>query len=769
MLHWISNTRRLDHKPYSPSSIARVNRYEKDRKSIYTEASEIVDETIRTITNRAFSRAYLRVDDLEGTWEGVRTALGILDLQAEQRSVLAVPYNSVPRKTWLASLRALDLLIKKGKRRGTEAQFAQGDAALAVLTRLCTCDGVRGSVTTRAIGSESPSSYPVRMIMDERDFNGILHGMANMGRMDLAEAVVTLQDQTEHAPPLGAVTFSILVKGYGREKDAESVGDVWEYVREKGMEADTVLYNSLIDAYINCGDVDRAYTTFLDITQPKDEITEEGLFERALPNVRTYNTMLKGFVKAGEEERALELTRDMVKKGIWDDVTTNTLVGVLVAVRNFELAEVVLVNSTSTIEVGRGRHPNVEAYTDLLNGYGRAGMCDKALSTLRTMRQRGVHPNEHTYSSMIGALARSQKISQARKMIDFMEFNDQLKPSAITYNSFLTGMLEKPVEDYYPGLDQGYDAAAHLAFNGRVDVAIDVVKEMMQARIKPNAITVSTMIDALGRCDPPRLNQAKALAAKFDELGYVPLQGARVSTAMIQACGRSNDLEGVVETFGRIAKPDAVAFNTYLDSCCRCGEVKMALDGLKDNAVRSQSEKSFVLPDVATYTVLISTLLKIGNVAASDHTRKLYREMKQLWGIQPDKGLVDIILVAMVSGGNSLGLSDKDVKFTYEVLRDARKLDLSPEHFERRERAVKAVIVGRMSEVWKEDTVSYGMDEGPLERHNWNQINSRFRLWGSGNNILEDVKNMGQSAMADADDFLESKNWNSMNSGFRLF
>jgi len=288
--------------------------------------------------------------------------------------------------------------------------------------------------------------------------------------------------------------------------------------------------------------------------------------------------------------------------------------------------------------------------------------------------------------------------------------------------------------------------------------------------IKPNSITVSTMVDALGRCNPPRLYQAKALADKFDELGYVPSNGARVSTAMIRACGLSKDLDGVCETFGRIAKPDAVAFNTYLDSCCRCGEVKMALNAQKSNSAKSQSEENFISPDVATYTVLISTLLKIGNVAAADHTRKLYREMKQLWGIQPDKGLVDIILVAMVSGGNSLGLSDKDVKFTYEVLRDARKLDLSPEHFEKREKAVKAVIVGRMSEVWKEDTVSYGMDEDPLERHNWNQIDSRFRLWGgSGKNILDDVKNLGQSAMADADDFLESKNWNSMNSGFRLF
>jgi len=430
------------------------------------------------------------------------------------------------------------------------------------------------------------------------------------------------------------------------------------------MEMDTILYNSLIDAYVRCGDVSAAYNTFLKITQP------DGTLD-ALPNVRTYNTMLKGFVPAGSENRALELTRDMMSKGIWDDVTTNTLVSVLVSARNFELAESVLSNHTSTVphvvghssEVGqkrRMRHPNVEAYTDLLNGYGKAGQYHKALFTLKVMRHRGVNPNEYTYSCMIGALAKTHKISQAKRMLDFMEFNDEITPSAITYNAFLAGMLEKPYEEYDRGDDyedynrqddyedynrrDDYSAAADLAFNGRVDVAVDLVKDMLIANIRPNAITVATMIDALGRCNPPRLNDAKAFANKFDELGYVPLNGRRVSTAMMQACSLAKDFNGVCEAYTNIAKPDLIAYNVYLDSCCRCGQVKAALDAQKVNVARSQGDsgEDFMDSDVVTYTVLLTALLNVGNAAASELTRKLYREMKQLWGIKPDKGLVDM-------------------------------------------------------------------------------------------------------------------------------
>ena len=58
-----------------------------------------MDKTIRAITNREISRAYLWVDNLEGTWEGVRTILRVSELQVEQRSMFAIPYDSVPRKT----------------------------------------------------------------------------------------------------------------------------------------------------------------------------------------------------------------------------------------------------------------------------------------------------------------------------------------------------------------------------------------------------------------------------------------------------------------------------------------------------------------------------------------------------------------------------------------------------------------------------------------------------------------------------------------------
>ena len=113
----------------------------------------------------------------------------------------------------------------------------------------------------------------------------------------------------------------------------------------------------------------------------------------------------------------------------------------------------------------------------------------------------------------------------------------------------------------------------------------------------------------------------------------------------------------------------------------------------------------------------------------------------------------------MVGGGNSLGLNDHDMKFVTEVLCDARQLTWPSGYLRRRERTVKAIFRGRMSEAWNEDEVV-----DPLFRKkNWNTIDSGFRLWGGG---IE--KQRGAKKGPSPDEFLESKNWNDIDSSFRI-
>jgi hypothetical protein len=127
----------------------------------------------------------------------------------------------------------------------------------------------------------------------------------------------------------------------------------------------------------------------------------------------------------------------------------------------------------------------------------------------------------------------------------------------------------------------------------------------------------------------------------------------------------------------------------------------------------------------------------------------------------------------MIMGG-PMGIDDSALQFTIEVLRDAEKLDWEAGQLETRNRAVRGVLVGRMSEVWKENEDVYGMglsndneEDQLFKKKGWNKVDSGFRLWGRGNGEDKQYRKSRPSAEA-VDDFLKSKGWNNVDSGFRI-
>lgn len=132
------------------------------------------------------------------------------------------------------------------------------------------------------------------------------------------------------------------------------------------------------------------------------------------------------------------------------------------------------------------------------------------------------------------------------------------------------------------------------------------------------------------------------------------------------------------------------------------------------------------------------------------------------------------ILTAMVRGGR-IGLAKQDIQFARTVLQDAEKLDWEAGQLEKRKQAVRAVLVGRVSEVWKENEAWYGMsspakqeeEDELFKKKGWNKVDSGFRLWGGGRNEFARRKIEPESEDV-VDEFLASKGWNDVDSGFRI-
>lgn len=651
---------------------------ERPSSQLRFKASAVIDHAFRLVTNKAFSNPY--------QLNQVNTGIEALRLQLHSQNYnlatvggsrgrfvsLQYPYADIPKGTWLKALRALtseDIIspripssarsIKTLSSKDNMQWITPSNAAFRILQRLVKGKGIRTfRRRNRSLNQQS---------LDERDFNMVLHSYAahpQNRHMHAAHRVMTLQERTVHAPPLSPVAYSIVLRAYGQLKDIENVEITIFHAQQNGIIPDVVMANTVVDAYVNCGLLDKAQEIFRSMSfHGKSVSTEEhGFWSLLRPNSRTYNTILKGMAEQGDVQGAIDLSRVMMSEGLWDKITTNTLVKAAVTASEYDLAEAILSNHTvSDFSSNLQDHPNVEAYTELIDGYAKDGQLDHSLQVLQLMQKRGVTPNAFTYTCMVGALARNNKIRPARKMINYAAslLSTEGKRMELTpiYNAFISGLLTGNYSS------ESTRQASHAA---NIVEVLEVVQEMQSMNIHPNVVTVALVVDGLGRCNPPRCNEAKELVLHLERhanrkqndeydgqnIYGITLSNRRIATALIQAYGRANDVDSAMESFARISYADVVSFNALLDVCCRCNQVKLALDLFKKHISLDPSEKSnlavnnnmgqkSIVPDVVTYTTLISALLQLKTRAAVKRATSLYKEMKQTMQIYPDTILID--------------------------------------------------------------------------------------------------------------------------------
>jgi len=540
-------------------------------------------------------------------------------------------------------------------------------------------------------------SHPVPDVT-EKEFSAVLNTCANHERMTLARRVASLQRRT--GIPLSAVAYCILIKGYGRIGQGKAIDTLLYHMAKDNdrPEPDVILMNAALDAYVRCRRFDGADRVLAAMEGGMPFYFDEGVddtfvYRYPAPNVRTYNTALKGLAlrmrREGEGEaldfdnedddtmvllaRTKRIVERIRSKGMWgtDPVTTNTVVDAAVRAGDFNFAELLLkevedermlqqhsrATTRSNKRVINLRH-YVEAYTSLLDGHAKAGNISAAMDILRHMRRMGADPNAITYTCLIGGFARAGRVREALQFLQKIEEKNGGQPaSVVTYNAFLSGLIASQPRDISP--------------SARADSALALLRHMELVGARPNIATSSLLVVATTRDLPTItsgdgkgpfvLRRAADIVQRLENRGYVTPGHPVPHTALLRACGDAADLVGATAAFGGMKPgPDVVALNAFLDVCCRCGNLRMALEvfgkyvggqGTVGNSVAPSSigdnegkgEKKFALirPDVITFSTLILNLGTEDSKEVCSKIQRLYKLMRNKWEIYPDKELVD--------------------------------------------------------------------------------------------------------------------------------
>lgn len=146
------------------------------------------------------------------------------------------------------------------------------------------------------------------------------------------EQAAQLLEQWESQLKPNTVVYSTLIKGFASQGDAEKAVEMYQEVKNRGLQMNQVAFTALIDAHVRASKMEQA-EDFL------KQMQEDGIE----PNTITYSALVKGYSRMGNLDRALKTFDDMLSRGLEaDTVIFNTLLDGAIRASRFELCDQVL-------------------------------------------------------------------------------------------------------------------------------------------------------------------------------------------------------------------------------------------------------------------------------------------------------------------------------------------------------------------------------------------------------------------------------------------
>merc|ERR1719506_210792 len=212
---------------------------------------------------------------------------------------------------------------------------------------------------------------------------------------------------------------------------------LYEEMKAEGIEANTITFNTILNAFAQGGAMDRVPALLEDMKASTPPVE---------PDIVTYSTIVKGYCNSGSLDRALAIVKDMQSDGklIPDEVMYNSILDgcakehrptealnilaqmkeVGVSPSNFTLSILVklmgrcrrLNQAFSIIEDARrdyGLKWNIQVYTCLIQACFNNRQASKAVALHDQMIEEGVVPDEMAYSALVKGCLQASLIDKA--------------------------------------------------------------------------------------------------------------------------------------------------------------------------------------------------------------------------------------------------------------------------------------------------------------------------------------------------------------------
>jgi pentatricopeptide repeat protein len=224
-------------------------------------------------------------------------------------------------------------------------------------------------------------------------------------------------------PPSGN-DFVNIVRCYARSEDAQGLWQILDARAKAGFPLDLVARNRAIASCAEISSLEMAQMIFDDALARGEEV-----------DVVSYNTLIKGYARAGKLRHCFEILREMEARAVApSELTFGIMLEACVSSGDADLL----------LEVFQGlrgskTHVNAVHYTALIKGLAAAKRLPEAKAAFAEMRQSEyLKPDVIAYSTLMKALCDARAMADAVELLEVM-FAEKVRPDSIVFHNLFLG------------------------------------------------------------------------------------------------------------------------------------------------------------------------------------------------------------------------------------------------------------------------------------------------------------------------------------------
>lgn len=458
-----------------------------------------------------------------------------------------------------------------------------------------------------------------------------------------------------------------MIRNFAVEKDLKAAVGVFEKLKQSGVEMNPIIYNSVLDACVECRDLKAA------------EEWMERMKTASMMDVVSFNTMIKAHLQKGSLEKAKGLMQTMKEEGFQpNQVTFNELMNAMASKSGYgqrkqmwdvvdEMTNNGVIPNQVTISILLKNLNSYSGESDILRTLnlikcmvepmdevllssvveacvrvGKPELLESQLKQLQESAPVAIN-GSHTYGSLIKAYGYARDLKSIWRCWGEMR-SRHIKPTSITLGCMVEALVNNgDTEGAYDLIHQVQeDTECRSVLNSivycsllkgftrekKVDRVWTVYEEMKKMSAEVSIVTFNTLIDASARCgNMERLNtilqDMKTQGVKPNLITY---------STMLKGHCQSGDVQSGFRIMEQIRndpelKPDEIMYNSLLDGCAQNNLVTEAFELL------NQMQDEGIPPSNFTLSILVKLMNRARRV---DQAFSLVKDITSKYNFQPN-------------------------------------------------------------------------------------------------------------------------------------